>query len=69
MVSKFPTIIKASSKIKPMHNAIPSASEGTILVEPVAFSEQVLAAAVIFIFFLVLTERLKRWINSADDYV
>lgn len=51
MVSKFPTIIKASSKIKPVHNAIPSASEGTILVEPVAFSEKVLAAAVILIFF------------------
>ena len=50
MVNKFPTTINTNDKIKAVHNAMPSALEGTILDEPVVFSEPVLAAAVISIF-------------------
>jgi len=51
MVSEFPTIINANIKINAADNATPSALEGTLLDEIVAFSELVLAAAVVrFIF-------------------
>ena len=57
-VSKFPTTINRNEKIKAMHNATPSALEGTLLVEIVAFSELVLAAAVaaVVIFILAFAE-------------
>ena len=63
MVSKFPTTINKNDKIKAVHNAIPSALEGTITVERVAFSERSLAAVVPFDHLLVLSERLKHLLN------
>ena len=48
MESKFPTTVDTNEKIRAVHNAMPSAVEGTILDETVALSELVLAAAVLF---------------------
>ena len=50
MVSKFPTIISTNDKMKAVHNAMPSAVDGTILDESVALFELVLDAAVLFMF-------------------
>ena len=63
MVSKFPITMVKNEKIKATENAMPSALEGTILDEPVAFSELVLAAAVLFIFciFSRTTEPPVEW--------
>jgi len=49
-VSKFPTTINKNIKINAAHNAMPSAMEGTIIDEPVAFSELFVAASVLIIF-------------------
>ena len=50
MVSEFPTTINPNDKRKAMQNAMPSALEGTIIDEPVAFSELLLATGVLVIF-------------------
>ena len=50
MVSKFPTTTNTNTKRNAVHNAMPSALKGTILDEPVAFSELLVAASVLIIF-------------------
>ena len=50
MVSKFRTTINMDVKINAVHNAMPSSLEGTILDEPVSFSELVVADSILIIF-------------------
>ena len=47
--SRFVNMMK-NTKTNAVHNAMPSALEGTILDEPVAFSELLVAASVLIIF-------------------
>ena len=52
------------------YHAMPSALEGTINDEPVAFSELLAAASVLIIFYnLAFTERSKCGLNFADNNV
>ncbi len=51
-MSKFPTTMKTDTKIKALHHAVPSALEGTVIVEPVAFFAPVLAGDALFIYEL-----------------
>ena len=52
-MSKFPTTINTNDKIKPVHNAMPSALEGRTFDESVALtiSKLLLVAALMLIFF------------------
>ena len=57
MESKFPTTIDTNEKIRAVHNAMPSAVEGTILDETVALTELVVGAAVLFMFRFLLNDQ------------
>jgi len=64
-VSKFPTTISANNNIKAAHNATPSALEGTLLDETVAFPELAFGATT-EIFILNFTEWVGRRVSFAD---